>query len=154
MSFLISFITGKKSRGNDHGRIIKLWFLTISIIKIATHFVEERFEVLNPAILKVKIWVHDIAEIIMSEFSLLQFVENYQEKNPEASESEHIIPEAAMLIRLGLGLTQPEFSLRFGFDVRAVQDWEQKCRQPERAARVLLTVIAHEPEAVSRALAH
>ena len=57
-------------------------------------------------------------------------------------------------IRLGLGLTQPEFSLRFGFDVRALQDWEQKRRQPERAARVLLTVIAHEPEAVSRALAH
>ena len=57
-------------------------------------------------------------------------------------------------IRTRLGLTQPEFSLRFGFDVRAVQDWEQNRRQPERAARVLLTVIAHEPEAVSRALAH
>jgi putative transcriptional regulator len=57
-------------------------------------------------------------------------------------------------IRDSLGLTQPEFSLRFGFDVRAVQDWEQKRRQPGRAARVLLTVIAHEPEAVSRALAH
>ncbi|MDE1901780.1 MAG: transcriptional regulator [Alphaproteobacteria bacterium] len=57
-------------------------------------------------------------------------------------------------IRKRLGLTQPEFSLRFGFDVRAVQDWEQNRRQPERAARVLLTVIAHEPEAVSRALAH
>jgi putative transcriptional regulator len=57
-------------------------------------------------------------------------------------------------IRLGLGLTQPDFSLRFGFDVRTLQDWEQKRRQPERAARVLLTVIAHEPDAVSRALAH
>ena len=57
-------------------------------------------------------------------------------------------------IRTRLGLTQPEFSLRFGFDVRAVQDWEQRRRQPERAARVLLTVIAHEPEAVNRALAH
>jgi putative transcriptional regulator len=57
-------------------------------------------------------------------------------------------------IRHRLGLTQPEFSLRFGFDVRAVQDWEQNRRQPERAARVLLTVIAHEPEAVRRALAH
>lgn len=56
-------------------------------------------------------------------------------------------------IRKHLGLTQPEFSLRFGFDVRAVQDWEQNRRQPERAARVLLTVIAREPEAVSRALA-
>lgn len=57
-------------------------------------------------------------------------------------------------IRNGLGLTRPEFSLRFGFDVRAVQDWEQKRRHPDRAARILLTVIAHEPEAVKRALAH
>ena len=57
-------------------------------------------------------------------------------------------------IRNGLGLTQPEFALRFGFDVRAVQDWEQKRRQPDRAARILLTVIAYEPEAVTRALAH
>jgi len=57
-------------------------------------------------------------------------------------------------IRTRLGLTQPEFSLRFGFDVRAVQDWEQKRRQPDRSARILLTVIAHEPEAVCRALAH
>ncbi|RXK82124.1 transcriptional regulator [Chlorobaculum sp. 24CR] len=55
-------------------------------------------------------------------------------------------------IRKSLGLTQPEFSLRFGFDIRAVQDWEQKRRKPERSARVLLTVIAREPEAVSRAL--
>jgi len=30
---------------------------------------------------------------------------------------------------------------------------EQKCNQPDRAARILLTVIAHEPESVSRALA-
>ena len=50
--------------------------------------VKERFEVLNPAILKVKAWVHDIAEIIRPEFSTLQFVRNYQEKNPDASESE------------------------------------------------------------------
>jgi len=57
-------------------------------------------------------------------------------------------------IRNGLGLTQPEFSLRFGFDVRAVQDWEQKRWQPDRAARILLTVIAYEPEAITRALAH
>ena len=57
-------------------------------------------------------------------------------------------------IRQSLGLTQPEFSLRFGCDVRAVQDWEQKRRQPDRAARVLLKVIVREPEAVQRAQAH
>jgi len=57
-------------------------------------------------------------------------------------------------IRKRKGLTQAEFSLRFGFDVRALQDWEQKHRSPERAARVLLTVIDHDSEAVSRAMAH
>jgi len=34
------------------------------------------------------VWVHDIAEIIRPEFSTLQFVQNYQEQNPEAIESE------------------------------------------------------------------
>ncbi len=53
--------------------------------------VEERFEVLNPAILKDKAWVHDNAEIIRPEFSTLQFVRNYQEKNLEASESEQVV---------------------------------------------------------------
>ena len=37
-------------------------------------------------------------------------------------------------------------------DVRAVQDWEQGRRVPDRAARVLLTVIDRDPEAVVRAL--
>jgi len=32
--------------------------------------------------------VHDSAEIIRSDFSMLQCVQHYQEKNPEVSESE------------------------------------------------------------------
>ena len=55
-------------------------------------------------------------------------------------------------IRVALGLTQSEFSHRFGFDVRTVQDWEQKRRMPDRSARILLKVISCEPEAVERAL--
>ena len=55
-------------------------------------------------------------------------------------------------IRRGLGLSQESFAQRFGFTPSAVRDWEQGRRQPERAARVLLMVIAREPEAVSRAL--
>jgi len=35
-----------------------------------------------------------------------------------------------------------------------VQDWEQKHRQPDRGALILLTVIAHEPESVKSTLAH
>lgn len=56
-------------------------------------------------------------------------------------------------IRHGLGLSQEAFALRFGFSPAAVRDWEQHRRQPEQAARVLLLVIAHNPEAVRAALA-
>lgn len=55
-------------------------------------------------------------------------------------------------IRTKLGLSQPAFALRFGFTVGAVRDWEQHRRTPEASARVLLTVIDKEPEAVLRAL--
>jgi len=56
-------------------------------------------------------------------------------------------------IRAKLGLSQAAFAAAFGFSAGAVRDWEQKRRQPEASARVLLTVIAREPEAVQRALA-
>jgi putative transcriptional regulator len=55
-------------------------------------------------------------------------------------------------IRTKLGLTQPEFAARFGFSTGAVRDWEQKRKQPEASARILLKIIEHEPEAVKRAL--
>jgi putative transcriptional regulator len=56
-------------------------------------------------------------------------------------------------IRQRLGLTQAEFVVRFGFDVQAVENWEQGRRQPERPARAFLRVIDRAPEAVMRALA-
>jgi len=56
-------------------------------------------------------------------------------------------------IRAGLDLSQEAFALRFGFSLAAVRDWEQRRRQPEQAARVLLLVIAHNPAAVDAALA-
>ncbi|MGH7079568.1 MAG: helix-turn-helix domain-containing protein [Acetobacteraceae bacterium] len=56
-------------------------------------------------------------------------------------------------IRAKLGLSQDAFAVRFGFSAAAVRDWEQGRRRPEAAARVLLRVIAREPEAVRRALA-
>lgn len=55
-------------------------------------------------------------------------------------------------IRRRLGLSQEAFCDRFGFKKATVRDWEQKRRRPEAAARVLLTVIDREPEAVTRAL--
>jgi putative transcriptional regulator len=56
-------------------------------------------------------------------------------------------------LRKALGLSQHAFARRFGLDVTAIHAWEQGRRRPDRAARVLLAVIAKEPEAVRRALA-
>ena len=55
-------------------------------------------------------------------------------------------------LRKRLKLSRQKFADRFGLDARAVQDWEQGRRTPDRAARVLLTVIDRDPEAVVRAL--
>jgi putative transcriptional regulator len=56
-------------------------------------------------------------------------------------------------IRTRLGLSQEAFALRFGFSRAAVRDWERHRRRPEQAARVLLLVIADNPDAVTAALA-
>jgi putative transcriptional regulator len=56
-------------------------------------------------------------------------------------------------LRARLGLSQARFAHSFGLDVATVQAWEQGRRRPDRTARILLAVIAREPEAVRRALA-
>ena len=56
-------------------------------------------------------------------------------------------------VRSGTGLSRTEFARRFALDPRAVQDWEQGRRRPDRAARAYLTVIARSPQVVEEALA-
>jgi putative transcriptional regulator len=55
-------------------------------------------------------------------------------------------------IRRKLGLSQDAFAARFGISVATLRDWEQRRRRPEGPGRVLLTIIAREPEAAARAL--
>ena len=55
-------------------------------------------------------------------------------------------------LRKKLNLTQEEFAKRFHLPLGTVRDWEQGAHRPDRAAQVLLTVIARDPEAVARAL--
>jgi len=55
-------------------------------------------------------------------------------------------------IRRTMHLSRVRFANRFGLDARAVQDWEQGRRRPDRSARVLLRVIEKHPEAVEDAL--
>ncbi len=55
-------------------------------------------------------------------------------------------------LRARLGMSQARFAHAFGLDVATVQAWEQGRRRPDRTARILLAVIAREPDAVRRAL--
>ena len=55
-------------------------------------------------------------------------------------------------VRRKLGLSQSKFAARFGFTPATIRNWEQGRTQPDGPARVLLTVIAHRPEAVEDAL--
>ena len=65
-----------------------------------------------------------------------------------------VIPEAVDVrdVRETTGLSQAEFAARFGINRRTLQDWEQGRYAPDPMARILLQVIAREPEAVRRAL--
>lgn len=55
-------------------------------------------------------------------------------------------------LRARLGMTQEQFAAAFGFPLGTLRNWEQHRREPEGPARVLLTVIERETEAVLRAL--
>jgi putative transcriptional regulator len=55
-------------------------------------------------------------------------------------------------IRTSMGLSQGAFAARYGFKVSTVKDWEQKRRQPEASARVLLKIIEKRPEVVDEVL--
>lgn len=55
-------------------------------------------------------------------------------------------------IRARTGLSQDGFARRYGFTLDSIQNWESERREPTGAARILLTVIDREPDAVERAL--
>ena len=55
-------------------------------------------------------------------------------------------------LRKKLNMTQQEFAARFHLPLGTVRDWEQGAHRPDKAAQVLLTVIAKDPDAVARAL--
>ena len=55
-------------------------------------------------------------------------------------------------LRKKLNMTQEQFAERFHLPLGTVRDWEQGAHRPDKAAQVLLTVIAKDPDAVARAL--
>ena len=56
-------------------------------------------------------------------------------------------------LREKTGLSQEKFALAYGLDVNALRNWEQGRREPDRAARSYLQVIARAPEKVAAMLA-
>lgn len=55
-------------------------------------------------------------------------------------------------MRRALGLTQEEFAARYHVPLGTLRDWEQGRSEPDQPAQAYLTVIAHDPEGVRRAL--
>jgi putative transcriptional regulator len=74
----------------------------------------------------------------------------------ELNRAKRVVPtplaEDVRAIRRRLGLTQAQFAARYGFSVETIRNYEQGHRRPMGPARVLLKVIASEPDAVTRAL--
>jgi len=55
-------------------------------------------------------------------------------------------------IRENLGMTQTELAATFGISLGTLRHWERGDRKPRGPALVLLSVLAHEPDSVLRAL--
>src|SRR5580698_10178051 len=71
---------------------------------------------------------------------------------PEQLRTTRRVPRTRTL-RRALGLTQEEFALRYHIPLGTLRDWEQGRCEPDQTSRAYLTVIAHDPEGVKRALA-
>jgi len=54
-------------------------------------------------------------------------------------------------LRERLKMTQEQFALRFAIDLDALQNWERKRRNPDKAVQAYLRVIERLPEAASEA---
>lgn len=59
-----------------------------------------------------------------------------------------IKPEAIRALRDRLGMTQPEFAVRFGFPIEALQEYEAGRRIPFGTDRILLRLLEVDADAV------
>ena len=55
-------------------------------------------------------------------------------------------------VREDIGVSQKEFSVRYGVPLESLKNWEQGRRVPSGPAKTLLKLIASHPKAVERAL--
>ena len=70
---------------------------------------------------------------------------------PERQAHMKRVPQVKVM-RQALRLSQEEFSARFRIPLNTLRDWELGKSEPDQATRAYLTVIAHDPDGVRRAL--
>ncbi len=82
-------------------------------IQIAFNPLEDRFEVVNPAILKNKYWIHDISDIINEKVSLFQFVKDYCSKDVDLNEDDIVkkIEKLKQITQRHVGLIELDHNL-------------------------------------------
>ncbi len=76
----------------------------------------------------------------------------YAQSNCPTAKVHTFSPIDVKNVRATVGMTQVEFAKTFGISVSTLRHWERGDRTPHGAARVLLQVVAKEPQAVLRAL--
>jgi putative transcriptional regulator len=64
----------------------------------------------------------------------------------------HFPAEDIPTIRQKTGLTQEQFSAQIGVSTATLRNWEQGRRKPDGPARVLLAMLARDPQIVSKTL--
>lgn len=77
-------------------------------IQIAFNPIEEKFEVLNPAIEKDKKWLNDISPIITNEVRLSKVIRDYCDQNPEINEGkiEDVLENLKSITKKQIGLIE------------------------------------------------
>ncbi len=75
-----------------------------------------------------------------------------QIKGGKTGRTFHVAVSEATQARTSLGMSQAEFAGMLGVSARTLQDWEQGRREPSGAAKALLKVATHSPNAVRAAL--
>ncbi len=77
-------------------------------IQIAFNPIEERFEVLNPAIEKDKKWLDNISPIITNEIRLSKVIREYCEANPDVNEEkiEDVLEKLKSITKKQIGLIE------------------------------------------------
>lgn len=71
---------------------------------------------------------------------------------PMKAKIHEVGPMDVKAIRSQVGMSQSEFATSFGISLGTLRHWERGDRQPHGPARVLLNVLAREPETVLNAL--